>query len=757
MYNSVLKGSWFRTAVLICAFLGFQMRATPQKLTRFVDPLIGSGGHGHVFVGASVPFGAVQVGPNNIYKGWDWCSGYHYSDSLIIGFSQLHLSGTGIGDLADVLIMPITGEVKLDKGRQEFPHNGYLTTFSHKNETARPGYYAVKLDNGVSAELTATERVGFHRYRFPKGKEAHVIIDLKEGINDKSTDTYLEQTDEFTLRGYRFSSGWAKEQQVYFAIRSSKPIRNLIIYNDDKPLTGKKGQGRTIKGVIAFNSGDFVQLKVGISPVSTDNALANIMAEIPGWNFDKITKQADAKWNKELSQIEIETNNEADKRIFYTAMFHALIHPSLFNDNNGDYQGADNKTYSRPGFQNYSVFSTWDTYRAEHSLFTLIAPDRINDFVNSILAINDEQGHMPIWHLNGYETGTMTGISSLQIVAEAYLKGFRGFDAERAYQALRKTAMSDLRGLDYLRDFKTIPSDVNILKAIPSDAKSIRTVAQAMELSISDGSIALMAKALGKNEDYTYFSKRAKNYRLFYDPSVGFFRGIKSDGTRSPLFDPILSKNPWAADYAEGNAWQYLWLAPQDVSGLISFLGGKDIFNARLDSFFTITPPKNSEVLSDLTGSIGQYAHGNEPSHHIAYLYAFSGQQWKTAEKVRYIMKEFYHDDPDGVIGNEDCGQMSAWYIFSSLGFYPVFPASGYYVLGSPLFDKATLHLPGGSKFTVEAINNSPENIYIQQMELNGKKLTAGAINHKDIVKGGHLKIVMGNKPNKNAEVIMDE
>ncbi len=725
-----------------CLFLlllaGTNNFSQAQKLTQFVDPLIGSGGHGHVFVGASVPFGAVQVGPNNIYKGWDWCSGYHYSDSLIIGFSHLHLSGTGIGDLADVLIMPISGQVKLDKGVQQFPHNGYLTTFSHKNEIAKPGYYSVKMDNGVAVELTASERVGFHQYRFPKGKESHVMIDLKEGINDKSTDTYLEQTDEFTLKGYRFSSGWAKVQRVYFAVRSSKPIKNLVLYNENKPLSGKKGQGNSVKGVIGFAQGDFVQLKVGISPVSADNALANIEAEIPEWDLREIAKQADAKWNKELSQIEIQTKNRADKRIFYTAMFHSMIQPSLFCDQNGEYRGTDNKIYGDKTFKNYSIFSTWDTYRAEHPLLTLIAPDYVDDFINSLLAINDQQGHLPIWHLNGNETGTMPGISSLQIVAEAYLKGFHGFDAEKAYQALRKTAMSDLRGLNYLREMKPIPSDGDVY----------RPVAQAMELSVSDGSIALMAKALGKNEDYHYFSKRARNYQLFYDQSVGFFRSALSDGSKNPVFDPFKSIKPWSKDYAEGNAWQYLWLAPQDVSGLIQLLGGKETFNARLDTFFTITSKDTSDVLVDLTGLIGQYAHGNEPSHHIAYLYAFSGQQWKTAEKVRYIMREFYHDDPDGVIGNEDCGQMSAWYIFSSLGFYPVFPASLEYVLGSPLFDKATLRLPGGKSFTVEVENNSLQNIYIQEVELNGNKQLKSTISHQDILKGGVLKIMMGKQPN---------
>jgi len=731
---------FLKCSLILLLFAGTNNFSQAQKLTQFVDPLIGSGGHGHVFVGASVPFGAVQLGPNNIYKGWDWCSGYHYSDSLLIGFSHLHLSGTGIGDLADVLFMPIAGELKLDKGRQEYPHNGYLTTFSHKNEIAKPGYYSVKMDNGVTVELTASERVGFHQYRFPKGKEAHVMIDLKEGINDKSTDTYLEQTDEFTLKGYRFSSGWAKEQQVYFAVRSSKPLKKLMLYNENKPLSGKKGQGNSVKGVIGFAQGDFVQLKVGISPVSADNALANIEAEIPKWDFMEIAKQADAKWDKELSRIEIQTKNEANKRIFYTALFHSLVHPSLFNDHNGDYQGTDNKTHANPSFKNYSIFSTWDTYRAEHTLFTLVAPDRVNDFVNSMLAIYDQQGHLPIWHLNGYETGTMPGISSLQIIAEAYLKGFLGFDAERAYRAIRKTAMSDLRGLNYLREMKPIPADSNVA----------RTVAQAMELSVSDGSIALMAKALGKNDDYRYFSKRAKNYQLFYDQSVGFFRGIMGDGSWNPLFDPFKSTKPIAKDYAEGNAWQYLWLAPQDVPGLVQLLGGKEAFNARLDSFFVLAPKDNSEVLVDLTGIIGQYAHGNEPSHHIAYLYAYSGQQWKTAEKVRYIMKEFYHDDPDGVIGNEDCGQMSAWYIFSSLGFYPVFPASQEYILGSPLFDKETINLPEGKKFTVEVVNNSTENIYIQQVELNGKVQSKSTINHQDIIKGGVLKLVMGKNPNQN-------
>ena len=735
------KMSILRTALFLIGVTGIYTITEAQKPIQFVGPLIGSGGHGHVFVGASVPFGAVQVGPNNIYKGWDWCSGYNYSDSLLIGFSHLHLSGTGIGDLADVLIMPFTGDVKLDKGQQEYPHKGYLSTFKHENETVRPGYYSVKMDNGVKVELTATERTGFHQYYFPKGKEAHIIIDLKEGINDKTTGTYLEQIDEFTLKGYRFSSGWAKRQQVFFAVRSSKPIKNLTIYNDGQPLTGKKGEGLSVRGVISFDQApDLFQMKVGISPVSANNALANLEAEIPNWDFKKVVKEAEEKWNKELSKISVETKNVADKRIFYTALYHSMIDPALFNDHNGDYQGADGKTYTKATFNNYSVFSTWDTYRAEHPLFTLTSPERLNDMVNTMLAIFDHQGYLPVWHLNGYETGTMVGISSLQIIAEAYLKGFRGFDAERAFAAMKTTAMSDQRGLNYVQKFQPIPSG----------GKVGRPVAMALELAISDGSIALMAKAMGKTADYEYFKKRAANYKLYFDANSGFFRGKMEGGSWNPNFDPIKSTKPWATDFAEGNSWQYLWLVPQDVPGLISLLGGEKAFVNRLDTFFTLKPEPSAEVLVDLTGLIGQYAHGNEPSHHIAYLYAYAGQQWKTAEKVRYIMKEFYHDQPDGVIGNEDCGQMSAWYILSSLGFYPVFPASADYVIGSPLFDKATIHLTNGKKFTIESVNNSDKDIYVQSVELNGKSYDHSFIHHQDIMNGGKMRIIMGNKPNIN-------
>jgi len=710
--------------------------ANTQTYTSYVDPHIGSGGHGHVFVGASVPFGAVQLGPDNIYKGWDWCSGYNYADSLIIGFAHTHLSGTGIGDLADILIMPYTGPVKTGKGTDLDHRSGYGSLYSHTNEVAKPGYYSVKLDDyNIRAELTASERVGFHQYHFPAVKDAHVIIDLKEGINDHATDTYIKQVDKYTLEGYRFSKGWAKDQWIFFAIRLSEPIRHFTVYNDNTLLPGDSGKGIAVKGLISFdNAPPTLQLKVGISPVSSENALANIKAEIPGWDFNKVVKDADAKWNRELSKIDISSSSGKDKRIFYTALYHTMIDPAMFNDHNGDYRGADKKIYAQAPFTNYSVFSLWDTYRAANPLYTITQPARVSDMVNSMLAIYDQQKKLPIWHLEGNETGTMVGISSLQVIAEAYLKGIKGFDANRAFEAIKSTAMSDSLGLLYVKNLAAVPSD-----------KQSRSVAKGLEYAIGDGSITLMAKRMGKTDDYHYFGKRAGNYKLYFDPEKKFFRGKLANGGWTPGFEALRANN---SIYAEGNAWQYLWLVPQDVKGLIELLGGEAAFNKRLDSLFVLETPADAKGLADITGTIGQYAHGNEPSHHIAYLYAYSGQQWKTAEKLRYIMKEMYHDQPDGVIGNEDCGQMSAWYVFSSLGFYPVFPASEKYVIGSPLFNRATIHLPGGKKFTVETINNSSKNMYVQSMQLNGKKHSHAYIYHAEIMNGGILKIIMGSQPN---------
>ena len=724
-----------RVLVMVFALAPGQLKA--QKLTSFVDPLIGSGGHGHVFVGASVPFGAVQLGPDNFYKGWDWCSGYNYQDSVIRGFAHTHLSGTGIGDLSDILIMPYTGAVKIDKGKETVPGSGYASLFSHSNERVKPGYYSVKLNNGVSVELTASERVGFHKYAFPKGQEAHVIIDLREGINDKSTDTFIEQVDEYTFKGYRASTGWAKTQLIYFAVKTSVPIKDFSLYNDQTPLAGKSAKNTAVKGLISFASAPaMLQLKVAISPVSSENALLNMEAEIPHWDFSRVVKEADTKWNKELSKITVKSKNAADLRIFYTSLYHTMINPSLFNDHNGDYRGTDKKVYEKAPFTNYSVFSLWDTYRALHPLYTITQTDKVGDMVNSMLAIYDQQGSLPIWHLMGYETGTMVGISSQQVIAEAYLKGIKGFDIDRAYAAMKGTAMLDIKGQNFIKEFKPIPSD----------ARGVgRPVAQALELAVGDASIALMAKHKANTQDFDYFKKRGQSYKSYYDSSVGFLRGKMSDGSWNPNFDPLKSTRPFGNDFAEGNSWQYLWLTPQDVHGLVSLLGGEKAFNARLDTFFSI--PLTGDLV-DLTGGIGQYAHGNEPSHHITYMYAYTGQQWKTAEKVRHIMKDMYHDKPDGIIGNEDCGQMSAWYVFSALGFYPVFPASGNYVIGSPVVDEASINLPGGKKFTIAASNNNEKNIYVQSVTVNGKEHKNSYITHKDIMNGGTMKIVMGDKPN---------
>lgn len=704
-------------SIISCALISIAGMAKAQSLTSYVDPHIGSGGHGHVFVGASVPFGAIQPGPTNVFKGWDWDSGYNYGDSILIGFAHLHLNGTGIGDLGDILVMPYTGEIKTDK-------EGYASLYSHDQEKVKPGYYNVLLKNyNIFAELTATTRVGFHRYKFPGGKTARVIVDLKEGTQDKATETFIEQVDEYTFKGYRFSTGWAKDQRVYFAIRTSLPVKQFTVYNKEK---GLMSFDETIRQL---------QLKVSISSVSADNALGNIIAEAPGWDFDAVAKSADAQWNKELSRIKIETKDVKSKRIFYTSLYHTMINPSVYSDHNGDYRGPDKKVYEKAPYTSYTIFSLWDTYRAAHPLYTIIDTERAADMIRTMLSIYEQQGKLPIWHLYGYETGTMVGISSLQIIAEAYLKGIKGLDAPKLFEAMKVTASTDYRGLGYVREFKAIPAD-----------KERASVSRALEYAISDASIAAMAKRMNRQEDYAYFSKRALNYQLYFDPATKFFRAKLADGSFKPDFDPVRAPDH---DYTEGNAWQYLWLVPYDVPGLSKLLGGDEAFANKLDSFFTLKM-KDDVKLLDLTGLIGQYAHGNEPGHHIPYLYAFVGQQWKVAEKTRYIMKEFYHDRPDGIVGNEDCGQMSAWNVFSSLGFYPVYPASGVYVIGSPSVDKGTIRTSGGKDFVIEAVNNSPENIYIQKIELNGKAYTKSYFLHTDLMKGGKIKLFMGAQPNYN-------
>lgn len=720
--------------------------AEPVDLLKYVDPLIGTGGHGHTFLGASVPFGAIQPGPTNIHKGWDWCSGYHYSDTVMIGFSHLHLSGTGCADLGDILIMPYTGPIKTDKGTQENPDSGYASRYRHESETARANYYAVTLDDyGVKAELTATERVALHRYQFPADQTGRIIVDLKEGNADTATGTGFKQIDSTTFGGYRFSRGWAGDQRVFFALKVQTAPTDTAVYEGGKVADKTFEKGTETKGVLSFApSNKPLLLKVAISPVSIENALDNIAAEMPGWDFAGVVQQAGQKWNAELSKIQIDTGREREKRIFYTAYYHTMITPMLFNDHNGDYRGTDKKVYPQAAFQNYSVFSLWDTYRAQHPLLTLTQPGRVNDMIQSMLAIYQQQKMLPIWHLMGNETECMVGYHAVPVIVDAYFKGFDGFDTSAAFEAMKATAMIDRKGVNYLKEMGYLPCD-----------KEHETVAMALEYAIDDACIAKMAKALNRSEDYDYFLKRSKSYQMYFDKENRFMRGRMSDGSWRTPFDPISSKHR-EDDFCEGNAWQYTWLVPQDPEGLIALFGTEEAFVQKLDRLFTMDSNLGEGASADISGLIGQYAHGNEPSHHITYLYAFAGQPWKTAEKVRQIMATMYTDQTDGLCGNEDCGQMSAWYIFSAMGFYPVHPANGVYVLGSPAVNRATIQIPGGKSFTIEAKNNSDENIYIQSVRYNGTPYTKGYITHGMIVEGGLLMLEMGPTPNKAFAVDFD-
>ena len=710
-----------------------------NDFTGHVDPFIGSGGHGHVFVGASVPFGAVQVGPANFHQGWDWCSGYHFSDDVLAGFSHLHLGGTGIADLGDILLMPYTGELATGPGSRKDPDAGYASRYRHDREQARPGFYAVDLlDHDVHVELTATERVGLHRYRFPADRRARLAIDLQfENGGGRVVESRLRRVDETTVVGYRRSKGWAKDQRVFFALKSSKPFAEFRIFLGDRAVGGESAEGQGLRAIGTYEgSPGEVLVRVGISPVSEENALANLEKEAGTADFDAVAAAAKAAWNDQLGRIQIEADDRT-KRIFYTALYHTMIAPALFNDHNGDYRGADGEIHRNPGFETYTIFSLWDTYRAAHPLFTLTQPERVGQFIQTMLAIRDQQGKLPVWHLMGNETDTMVGYHAVPVVVDAYFKGLLDADPERAFEAIRNSAMQDERGLDAVKEVGYIPAE-----------RHGESVAMAMEYAIDDWCIAEMAKALGKQEDETYFSGRAKAYREYFDPTTKFMRGKLSDGTWREPFDPVASSHR-RDDYCEGNGWQYLWLVPHDPEGLIDLLGGDEAFGEKLDQLFAVESVKSEGASADISGLIGQYAHGNEPGHHTTYLYAFVGQQWKTAKLVRQILTTLYSDQPDGLSGNEDCGQMSAWYVFSALGIYPVNPVAGVYVFGSPIVDKATIAVPGGKSFTIVAKNNSPVNLFIQSVELNGKPYGKSYITHPDIIAGGELTFVMGPEPNK--------
>jgi predicted alpha-1,2-mannosidase len=687
-----------------------------KDLTPYVDPFIGTGGHGHVFLGANVPFGFVQLGPTQPTRGWDWCSGYHYSDSVLVGFSHLHLSGTGIGDLGDITFFPAVDDRRAYR-------------FSHEDEIASPGYYSVRLpDPGITVELTATQRTGYHCYHFPETDSAQLIIDLKRGIGwDAPVEGYIVQENDSVVSGYRKSRGWARDQEVYFTAVFSHPIQRFTVSGNDSIYAAAPSV--TAKEAFAGLLFDTTQeetvcVRVGLSPNSIGGAKRNLAAEqSPGVTLGQLARQASDAWNEQLNKIVIETKSEKDREIFYTALYHSMVAPSVFGD-------VDAESTA------YTTLSLWDTYRAAHPLATIIHPERMADYARTFLAISDRQGKLPVWHLVGNETDCMVGNPGIPVLADIVLKGFK-VDKEAAFEAMKASAMLDERGMKYLKEYGYIPYN--------KDATH-ETVAKGLEYALADWSIAQVAKLLNKTGDYEYFINRSRSYARYFDKQTQFMRGVSSDGKFREPFSPFHSTHR-EDDYTEGNAWQYTWLVPHDVHGLVELFGSEEAFIAKLDSLFIAEGDMGEEASPDISGLIGQYAHGNEPSHHVVYMYPYVGQQWKTAEKVRRILTTLYFNDVDGLSGNEDVGQMSSWYIMSALGFYQVAPAGGVYVLGSPLFDKATIRVGNGKTFTVVAYNNTPENIYIQSAKMNGTDYSRSYILHKDMMSGGVLELEMGNTP----------
>lgn len=707
----------------LIAFLAVGVGAWAQNLTQYVDPYIGTGGHGHVFLGANVPYGLVQVGPTQYKRGWDWCSGYHYSDSVIIGFGQMHLSGTGIGDLGDIALLPTTDATQRD------------VMFSHKGEHVRPGYYSVMLKSGIKVDLTATARVALHRYSYPADAQtAFVRLDLSQGIGwDKMTKSAFKQNSPTELSGYRYSTGWAKDQRVYFVVQFSRPV------------TLATSQGDSLAVLSTPNNDEPLLVKVGVSPVSEDNARANIAAELPSWDFRGTVAKANEAWNKELGKIVITTDDAAARRTFYTAMYHSMFAPSVFSDVNGDYRGADGKVY-RGDFKNYTTFSLWDTYRAAHPLMTIIHPEKQRDIAQTMLHIYEQQGKLPVWHLVGNETDCMVGNPGIPVLIDIALKDF-DVDKNKVLEAAKASAMRDERGMGLLKKYGYLPCDLD---------PEYETVAKGLEYALADAGIAKLAKQLGRMEDYNYFYKRSQSYKdHYFDKNTKFMRGKTSDGKFREPFDPFNSVHR-QDDYTEGNAWQYVWLVPHDVHGLVKCFGGEKPFVAKLDSLFILDGKMGADASPDISGLIGQYAHGNEPSHHIIYMYNYVGMPWKAALKLRQVMNTLYNDGIDGLSGNEDVGQMSAWYILSSMGLYQVEPAGGKYIFGSPLFNKAVVNVGGGKTFTIEAKNNSAKNIYIQSAKLNGKPYTRSYIDYKDIMRGGKLEFVMAEKPSTFGTMVSD-
>lgn len=721
-----------------------------QQLTEFVDPYIGSEEHGHVFVGANVPFGMMQLGPTQIaqtwdqFNGWDWCSGYNYKSLDILGFTHTHLSGTGIGDLNDIMVVPATGRLQLKPAEFDKMHTGYGSHFKKENEVVKPGFYSVLLDDyNVQAKLTASERVGFHHYTFRTADNAHLLLDLGFRMNwDKATDTYLKQVNDSTFVGYRFSTGWASDQKVYFALRTSQAPSKIEFFDEGKrnnAYSTLKGLGVQAALYFDLNDGDAIAVKVALSPVSTENALENMNLEIPHWDFDKAYAAANTTWNNTLGKVEYETSNVDDRKIFYTALYHSYFSPTIFDDHNSDYMGTDKQVYRNADFTNYTVFSLWDTYRALHPLMTILEKPKLSqDFVSTMLAIYEQQGKLPVWHLWANETNTMVGLPAIPVIADALLKGLIDpKDYERVWNAVKTTATGEEYGLKY----------VNNLSFIPIDSMDNEAVAWALEYAIADYGAYRIAERLGKTEDAEYFLKRSKLYEQYYDRETGFFVGKRANGDFRRPFDPFMAEHR-KNDYCEGNAWQYLWLVPHDVNGLIDLIGGKKAFVNRLDEFINL-PTELDNASPDISGLIGQYAQGNEPNHHVPYLFAMAGEHWKTAKLVQEAMIQNYTSAPNGLCGNDDVGQMSAWYVFSSMGLYPANPMSGEYILGRPMMERAKINLPNGKTFEIIAKNQGAKNTYIKSAKWNGKSFNSVVISHEQLMNGGVLELEMSAKPNK--------
>ncbi|MFC2124504.1 GH92 family glycosyl hydrolase [Bacteroidota bacterium] len=727
-----------------CNYQSREQRSREQDFTIYVDPMIGTGAHGHTFPGATLPFGMVQLSPDNGVSGWDWCGGYHYSSDTIAGFSHTHVSGTGVGDMYDISLLPINSEIVVDDGDSiPFSLKPYYAHFSHEIETAEPGYYKVLLDNtGIMVELTATERAGFHKYTYPdEGADARLVVNLMNSINsDQPLESHIKMISDTLYSGYRFSTGWAKDQKVFFAMRFSQPVKAFKGYSPDSTTIHEEFSIQGEKGVIGFfgfdlpESGELL-IKLALSSVSEENALLNLNEEMPNWDFESVREQARTAWNNELKKIIVDSDDEDLLRIFYTAMYHSLLTPNLYSDVNNQYRGADDLIHQSEEFPNYYTYSLWDTYRAAHPLYTIIQQERIAGLINGMITHYKETGLLPVWSLWGNETNTMIGYHAIPVIVDAYFKGLlNDFDPDSLYEALTVSANQEIRFTPLYKEYGYVPADT-----IPN------TVSTTLEYAYDDWCIAQMARDLGNNDDYMHYLERSKSYRNVFDNSTKLMRPRMADGTWKSQFNPLDAS--YGNDYTEGNAWQYTWYVPHDIDDLINLMGGDQIFNRYLDSLFTMSSELDDDKAFDVSGLIGQYVHGNEPSHHIAYLYNFSGQPWKAQERVNQIMTELYKTGQDGLCGNEDCGQMSAWYILSALGFYPVNPANGRYELGTPIFSQAEIVLQDESTFRIIANDLSKENIYVESVLLNEEPLNRQYLLHDDIMEGGILEFNMTDKP----------